>query len=249
MRLHRLSTFLNGIAPSSALTCWIEGDPAPEGGNPSPAANPPAPAPPASNPFTPEQLAYIESEKAKARDAGAAATRRALEGRPARPPGETPQPPRNDNPPPAPQSQTVDVRAEMARVRAFERAANRYGLTDAALSILEDDFNRANPTDPASWVSQRADAFGWKPGAHAQTVNPAGNGSPPGGSGPAPLAAAPPPSMPGSAPPSRVVTADTRIVDMSPADRDALADRVGEKAFRDRLRTELKADPRRVPLR
>lgn len=246
MKTHTLSTFLAGLAPSSGLTCSIEGDPAPEGGaTPGSATPPPAPAAPAPGSFTPEQLAYIESEKAKARDAGAAATRRALEGRP-RPNGDTPQ--RTDTPQPAPQpTGTVDIRAEMARVRAFERAANRYGLSDAALAVLEEDFNRANPTDPASWVTQRADAFGWKAGAHTQP-NPAGNGSPSSAPAPAPAATTPPPSMPGSAPPSRVVTADTRIVDMSIADRDALTARIGEKAFRDRLRAEMKGDTRRIPL-
>lgn len=237
--LNNLAAFLYGRAFASSLVCSIEGDPAPEGGAPAPQTTPPAPATPAAPSFTPDQLAWIEAERTASRNAGAAAARRAVEGRqPARAGEQQAQPSTPPAPPAA--TQNVDVRAEINRIRAFERAAGGYGLSPDALAVLEDDFNTANPSDPAEWVSKRAKAFGWKSPTNTSNQAP--------GSTPAAAPAAPQPT-PGSAPPSTVVTEDTRLMDMSEADRNAFVARHGVHKFKARFLAEMRADPRRFSLR
>jgi|GEM_PF-2515611 len=208
----------------------------------APATQPAAHGTPA---ITPEIQALIDQRVAEAaqqaKNATWAEARRTFEGK-QKQAGQSQQPPRADNPqhPPA-----TDVRAEVARIRSFERAASRYGLSEAAVEILEADFNATNPPDPAAWVSQRAEAFGWKAGGGTST--PAPSASP--AVAPAATPAAPPQAMPAGAPPSRVITQDTRLVDMTPSERDAYVGRNGATAFWNKLRSELSSDTRRYALR
>jgi hypothetical protein len=142
-------------------------------------------------------------------------------------------PPVTQPTPPAPPPAQSDVRAEVARIRAFERASGRYGLSDAALSVLEQDFNAANPPDPAAWVQQRADAFGWRAGTPAPA--------------PAASSATPPPATPtgppvtagGPPPNSNPVRTDTPIHKLSIPAREALRREIGDIAFKNRLYSEM----------
>lgn len=220
--MKRLSAFLHGFAPTSALVCSIDGDPPGEGGGQAPQQPPPAPATPAGPPqFTPEQQAWIQQETDRKANAAAAAARRAEQERQGRR-GEQPPPANRTEQPTPPAPQAVDVRTEINRIRSFERAAGGYGLTPAALEILESDFQTANPPDPAAWVKQRAEAFGWKAGG-----TPNGNGGQPPNGGlptsPPPAGAPTVPVTSRAAPPGPATpTEDTPILSMSVADREAL---------------------------
>lgn len=142
------------------------------------------------------------------------------------------------------QPQAVDVRAEVARIRSFERAAGGFGLSPAALELLEQDFNTANPQDPAAWVTQRATAFGWK---QAGSATPATATS--ATETPAPKITPHGPPVTGSGAPANsttVVTDDTPILRMSEADRIALRKRIGDGPYVDRMRKEFRQGNVRV---
>lgn len=241
--MKRLAAFLYGFAPQSALTCSIEGDPAPEGGTPPPSSPPPAPATPASQPqFTPEQLAYLEAEKQRAHNAGAAAARRAEQGRQPKPGGEPPPAPT-----PAPTPNTEGL-SDSARERMFGRALGKFDLNDKAIALVEREFANAKPSDPAAWLDERAEAYGWKRLGGQPT--PAANGGAPNGAQPtAPPAGGtvPPPVLSrGTPPPPSQPTEDTPILSMSIPDREALRAKIGDIAFADRHLKELAARNVRV---
>lgn len=245
--MKRLSAFLYGFTPTSALVCSADGDPPVEGGGQAPQQPPPAPATPAGPPqFTPEQQAWIQQETERKANAAAAAARRAEQERLGRRGGEAPpqQPPQ-----PAPAAQQPQAHADPAavyqRLRTFDRAVDRFDVSDDARGILEADFNAANPQDPAAWVAQRATAFGLRPRGQAATPNPntppaaVPNGQP----------AAPPPAQPPGSPPARVITADTPIWQLSREDQQRLSRQLGPFEFKKRLLGQLAESGQRFSLR
>lgn len=196
-----------------------------------------APAPqPATPSITPEIQAMIDAARVEGRNSGAAETRRALEAKiKPQPSAPAPQPaaphaPQPTAPPP-----------EYQALRSFERAMRRFDLTDEALAIVDEDFARANPTDPAGWVASRASAYGWR------TLGTATPGTITTTPAPAP---APAPPMPGSTPPAKpVLTSDTPIMSLLHADPSQVARLsadIGAKKFVERLQAEWRATGLRV---
>lgn len=239
--MKHLSAFLYGLVPTSTLLCSADGDPPGEGGGQAPQQPPPAPAQPASPPqFTPDQMAWIEAEKTRASNAAAAAARKAEQARLGRRGGDE-QPAQSPAPsnPPQPNGAAQDPAQVYMRLRTFDRAVDKYELPPSARDIIEADFNKASPQDPAEWVQQRAEAFGWK----ARGSNPAT---------PAPEtpAAKTPqgPPVTGSGAPANptTVTEDTPILRMSETDRVALMRRIGNAAYVERFRKELREGNVRV---
>lgn len=239
--MKRLSAFLYGFVPSSALVCSGEGDPPGDGGGQAPQQPPPAPAQPASPPqFTPDQLAWIEGEKTRASNAAAAAARRAEQSRHGNR-GEPQQQPQPSNQAQQPQGNAADPAQVYMRLRTFDRAADKYGLSDAARAILEGDFNTANPQDPVGWVTQRAEAFGWKAAGPATPATPAPE-TPAAKTAPqgAPVTSSGAPANP------TTVTDDTPILRMTEGDRIALRRRIGDAAYVERMRKEFREGNVRV---
>lgn len=237
MRLKHLAAFLTGYEPSSSLICSTDsGDDPGAGGGAPPAAPPPAPAPPASPPmtFTPDQLAYIEAEKEKARNNGAAAARRALEGRQPKQ-GETPQPKTPEPTAPA----APDALAILKLRDDFDDAVSDMTLNGAQKKFIRELVMDKRPPDVAAYVRTISEQLGL--GKPATPTPPAAS--------PTPATPAAVPPMPGGAPPARVITDDTPIMSMSRADQAALAKRMGPFAFKQRLMTELAASGQRFSLR
>lgn len=236
-RLKRLEAFLHGAAPDSALLCSVEGDPSSDGGAPAAPVTPPAPN--GTPTITPDVQALIEQARADERTKTSnsvwkQAREKYEKGNGG---GQQPQPPKQ-NDQPAPQPQTVDVRAEINRIRSFERAVGQYGLEADAIAMLEEDLNAANPSDPADWVHKRAKAFGWK--ASGGTSTPATPATPAAMAAPqitpkgAPVTGGGAPSNP------TTITDDTPILRMSNSDQLALRQRIGDVAFVDRMRKEFR---------
>jgi hypothetical protein len=195
----------------------------------APATQSPAPTTPA---FT---QADIDAAAQRAANAAWAEARRTFEGKQKQTSGGQPQPPKNEQPASTPQPAAVDVRAEIARIRSFERAAGSYGLSADAIATLEEDFNAANPPDPTAWVQKRANAFGWK-AAGAATQPPASTPVVP---SPPAVPGTPPVTSRATPPPAGAPTDDTPIMSMSEGDRRALAAKIGDKAFAERHLKEL----------
>lgn len=159
--------------------------------------------------------------------------------------GQQPQPPRSEPSAPAPQA---DAMAVVSRLRAFDRAAGRFDLSESARDVLEADFNTANPSDPAAWIQQRAEAFGWK--ARGGTATPATQAPAQAGAAPAAAPSAPPPAMPpNGAPPSRVVTEDTPFWQLSRDEQSALIKRMGPFEFKKLAFKQLAESGQRFSLR
>lgn len=241
--MKRLSAFLYGPTPTSALVCSADGDPAGEGGGQAPQQPPPAPAQPASPPqFTPDQLAWIEAEKTRASNAAAAAARKAEQARLGRRGGEQDaQPPAPSNPQ-QPSGAASDPAQVYMRLRTFDRAVDKYDLPSSARDIIEADFNKASPQDPAEWVQQRAEAFGWKTRGSSNPATPAPET-------PAPKITpqgAPVTGTGAPANPTTVVTDDTPILRMTDSDRIALRRRIGDADYVERMRKEFRQNNVRV---
>lgn len=136
------------------------------------------------------------------------------------------------------------VRAEVARMRAFERAAGSYVLSERGLAALEADLALANPPDPSAWVHERAESFGWaKRGAAPVTTAPTTATLQQ-----APTAPAAP--MPGGVPAAtQTTTADVPLLTMVRADPERVASLFQRDAAGTikRLLTEMRDV--RVPLR
>ena len=229
MRDHRqLSAFLNGFAPRSALLCSVEGDPPGDGGGAPPNAPPPAPAPQAPPTFTAEQEAVIRAREEAARNAGAAATRRAHEQRQAKPGGE----PAPSNPP-APIS--TEGLSEPARERMFGRALGRFDLDDRAVTVVERDYARDKPADPVAWLNERADAFQWR--RLGESPTPPHNAPPSPAALAAPAPADPAKPAPSGAPsaPSKVIRIDSgQLIDVSSLTGDEIT-QLGTAGIREHL--------------
>lgn len=201
-------------------------------------STPAAPAPqPAAPAITPEIQALIDAARAEGRNSGAAETRRALE---AKLRGQAPNAAQPQQAAPQPQAsaaQSVDYQA----MRSFDRAMRRFDLSDEALAVVEEDFAKANPSDPTAWVTARAAAYGWR--QLGATATPATTTSTPTPATPAPAMTMPtnhaPVTSGGPPPPAPAVRDDMRILDMSIADRNALLAKHGPIEFSARLRREL----------
>lgn len=196
-----------------------------------------APAPqPATPAITPEVQVMIEAARAEGRNSGAAETRRALEAkiRGQAPNAAQPQPAASQ--PQAAAGHPPDHQT----MRSFDRAMRRFDLSDDALSVVEEDFARANPSDPTAWVTARATAYGWR--LLGATATPA-NASTPAPATPANAMTMPtnhaPVTSGGPPPPAPPVRSDMRILDMSVADRSAVLALHGPIEFSARLRREL----------
>jgi hypothetical protein len=206
---------------------------------PETSSTPTAPAPQSAAPaITPEIQALIDAARVEGRNSGAAETRRALEAKiKPHPSAAAPQPAAPATPPPAASP------PEYQAMRSFDRAMRRFDLSDEALAVVEEDFARANPSDPTAWVTARASAYGWKqlgattmtppvqpPAAPQASANPVtGNGAP--------------------SNPAHVVTGDVPIYRMSVADRSATLARLGPAKYVERMQAELRRDQVRVALK
>lgn len=207
----------------------------------TPAAPAPQQQPTGAPLITPEIQALIDAkaqEAAKrAHDAAYAEARRTFEGKPPR--GQaTPSARPEQSPPDNPRTPADDLQALLNRQRSFDRVVAKYDLPESALSILEADFATAKPDDPASWVTARAQAFGWKP-LGAMSTNPANQ---PASGAPAPTHAPAngQPVTAGGAPPAQQpVRTDKMIHQLSPADQKELAARLGPIEFKNRLWSEM----------
>lgn len=197
----------------------------------------PAPQPVAA----PSTQVDIEAIKREAYNAGAAAARRAHEGKaPANPP-----PPKSE-PQPAPQSDPPGTLAILKLRDDFDDATADLSMAAAQKRFLRERVMAERPSDVAGYVRTFAETWGIK------TVNPAPapNGAALPGQAPQPGAPSPPPTpMPAGSPPSKVVTEDTPILALSSADRIDLARRIGPFEFRKRLMGQLAVSGERFRLR
>lgn len=192
------------------------------------------PAPPTPPVYTQAQVdAMLADAKTQAHNAGAAATRRALEGRSTGTSTPAPQP----NQPPTPQPAGAGLTAQdIFRVTAFQAAASEYGLTARASEMLLERVMAEKPADVRAWTATEAASFGW-PAKSTPTPSPAGS--------PAPHVAASVPAMPatptpsGSPPASSAGTYDVKPSQMKPADVAAYVAKNGPKAFSALVRQEL----------
>lgn len=199
-------------------------------------STPAAPAPQPASALTPEIQAMIEEARKQAFDSGAASVRRALEGKLR---GQAPQP--APQPQAAPQASapaavpSVDYQA----LRSFDRAMRRFDLSDDALAVVEEDFAKANPSDPMAWVQSRASAYGWKQHGGSTVTAPAAT-QPATSTPPAsPANHAPPVVSRPAAPAPQPVADDAPILSMTPEQRESLARRIGNDAYAKRLLGEL----------
>lgn len=202
--------------------------------NPPDVNTQPAPAPQAAATISPDVQALIEAAKREAYNAGAATTRRAFEERlksKESPKPEAPQPTATASPAPA-----VDVSSEIARLRTFDRALGRFDLPDAARDIIEADFNLAKPADPAAWIQARSEAYGWKRlGASTSTSIPAASAV----TTPAPAPSGQPVVTRPASPVPPPISDDAPILSMTPDQRLALEQRIGNAEYVKRLFGEL----------
>lgn len=184
---------------------------------------------PTSPAITPEIQAMIDAARAEGRNSGAADARRALEGKVKPAATHTPAPAPVTTPTPAPAGD------DLTRLRAFDRALGKFDVPDAAIERLEREFRASGASDAATWVSDTAAVFGFKPrGATATpttvTTNPAATVTP------QPL---PPPVTGGGPPPApSPVRSDIPIQKMSLADRSALVRQIGPIEYSKRLLAE-----------
>lgn len=199
----------------------------------APATQPAAPA------ITPEIQAMIDAARAEGRNSGAADARRAIEGKIR---GQAPQPAQPQ--PSPPQATHPDAPSDYKLMRLFDRTISKFDLSDEALTVVEEDFARANPSDPVTWVTSRANAYGWRPRGAAQPATSTQSPATP---------ASPPSPMPGSTPPATpVLTSDTPIMTIlrsDPSQVDRLAAQLGPRKFSERLHAEWNAVALRVPVK
>ncbi len=193
-------------------------------GNENPATTP-APestvAAPAQQPaplsFTPEQLAWIEGEKAKERNAAAAATRRALEGK-QKPKAEAPKSEPTAHADATAGTQPVDdfdqqFTARLALESLVQGIAS-LGLNVTQANAIKTLYKDEKPDDVATWVKQKADGLGF---TKTQNPNPAqspqSSGATPAQSQPVTPSPAPAGSTSPTAPPSDVLRWSKDMVD------------------------------------
>jgi hypothetical protein len=139
----------------------------------------------------------------------------------------------------------ADVESMLGRRETFAYLLSQFEIPATALGRARQSFLAEKPDDVSSWVTGYATDMGWK----QRNAQPPANGS--GGSPPssAPPATAPAQSTPSSSPPARVVTDDTRLIDMSEADIKAVVARLGYGKFKERVLAEMRTDQRRFKLR
>lgn len=103
--------------------------------------------------------AEYDAAMQKERDAAAAATRRALEGR-QRPAAEPPKDTARDTQHAAPGMTPADVARIVSRETAFGRAVERNRLNADQERFLRVAYSTENPDDVAGWVDSAAKVFG-----------------------------------------------------------------------------------------
>lgn len=123
------------------------------------------------------------------------------------------------------------IQADNVRMRAYDKACAALGLDDEQATMLEALYRAANvqPDQAREWLATTAARL--KIGAR-QPTNPTTSTQPTAPSRSVSDAGAP-------VPPAGV-TEDTPLLRMSPADRQAWADRHGGDAFRKKLRDEMR---------
>lgn len=121
--------------------------------------------------FTPEQLAWIEAEKAKERNAGAAAARKAIEGK-QKPKAEPPKPVTQATESSASQPSPVDDFDQLFEQRlAIESLAQgiaSHGLNAKQADAIKTLYKAEKPGDVSDWVKQKVADLGF-----TKTPNPA----------------------------------------------------------------------------
>ncbi len=241
-QLRHLTTFLHGFTPRSALLCSGEGDPPGDGGAPTPPA---APVTPPANPgtpaVTPEVQALIDQARADERTKTSNSVwKQAREKYEKGSGGQPPSPPKTE-----PNGNGQDVLAILATRDAFDDATSDLSLTGAQKKFVRDLVMKERPTDVAEYVSNFVTLSGWSnskpipPAAPATGVQPALPANPA-------VPANPPVTSRGTPPPAAGPTDDTPIMSMSEADKRALADKIGPKAFAERHLRELTKSNTRI---
>lgn len=121
--------------------------------------------------FTPEQLAWIEAEKAKERNAGAAAARKAIEGK-QKPKAEPPKSSPASSEPVAAQASTTDdfdqLLDQRLAVESLAQGIVSHGLTAKQADAIKTLYKAEKPSDVADWVKQKVTDLGF-----TKTPNPA----------------------------------------------------------------------------
>jgi hypothetical protein len=243
-RFERLTTFMDGFTPRSALLCSAEGDPPGDGGAP---ATPAAPVTPPANPgtpaITPEVQALIDQARADERTRTSNSVWKQAREKYEKPSAgqQTSQPPK----PEATASNGQDALAIIALRDAFDDAISDLTLTGAQKKFVRELVMKERPGDVGDYVSNFVTLSGW-------------NATKPIPAGAAPAASttttATPPTIPvtsRSTPPNPATpTEDTPIKSMSEADRRALLTKLvtqhghekGNTLYADRMLREMARD-------
>lgn len=154
-----------------------------------------APATQSSGPvITPEIQALIDAAAQKAHDAGAAAARRALEGKQKQPDQPKP-PPAKADPAPSNGMSAADVARIVSRENAFARAAERHKWNEDQERFARVAFDASSPENVNEWAAALAKVFSPAPAEGAgQTANPNTAQKPPSGATSTSAAPTPAPS-------------------------------------------------------
>lgn len=167
-------------------------------------------------------------------------------GQPGRQPGgagDPPAPQQQQQGQPQPQPAGGDVRALIARERAFTRAVNGAKLSDGQLARMERAFEAEQPEDVAGWVKSYLTDFGLAPQASGANPNASNNAA--GAGGARPPQNRPPPVSDGGAPGANASgDYDGQAWNMPQADIDALVAEKGMLGASRHIRQMVKRDMR-----
>lgn len=187
-----------------------------------------APAPQPQPAIAPEVLAMIEAAKSSAYNAGAKDTRIAFEAKLKSPPAQ-PAPQPNPATPAAP----VDALAILALRDAFDDATADLNLPSAQKKFLRDQVMTNRPADVGAYVTQFVSVWGPSSTAPPSTPSATPSATAPTAPNATPVTARP------ATPPPLPVSDDAPLLSMTDDQRNALARRIGNKAFAERLTREL----------
>ncbi len=213
-------------------------DSSPGGGSPAPSAADGTPAP-AATPAqgtapTVDTAALAREVAATVRDSIFAELRKSgVVGKKAEPAATTEAPPNGHAI--APASSAADIEALLERRENFAHALGKFDVPDTALVRARKAFSAEKPDDVADWVKTFATDMGWK----QRTAQPAPAGSPAATTTTATTSTPHVTERPGP-PAAHVVTDDTPLRSMSPSDREAYRQKVGDIKFADRYLKELR---------
>lgn len=145
----------------------------------------------------------------------------------------------------APQSTTVTFDAD-----TFNDVLSEFPFDREQRATIRDAARRENPTDIDGFVARWGRMFGKQPGRAAATTTTTTQAAAETTTAPKTTPQGPPVTGSGApANPTHVVTEDTPILRMSESDRVALLKRIGNAAYVERFRKELRSNNVRVKFR